>query len=432
MQTVFHIDVNSAYLSWTAADRILNKDDKLDLREIPSIIGGDQESRHGIVLAKSMPAKKYNIQTGETLFAARTKCPELVIVPPDYHLYVQASYAFVSLLRRYCPKIEQYSIDECWVDVSGTDGLYGSPVMFADFLRHKIYDELGFTVNIGVSVNKILAKIASELKKPNMVHSLFPDEIERKMWPLPVSELFFVGRATEKKLKSIGINTIGQLANTDIKILKSHLKKHGEIVHSFANGNSDYLDDLITVQQAENKGYGNSMTLPYDFSDKGQLEQAILSLSETLGQRLRNDDVRIKCLSVSLTYSDFSHIGHQTQLYSETNITEEIYLVACKVFNELWEYGRPVRQIGVHTSKVKKECVRQYNIFDMDRFDRQEKLDAAVDEIRDRFGKNSIKRACFLNHNSLGYSGPSNLDYLYSDRRSPWSWSAWCPGDCNC
>lgn len=318
-------------------------------------------------------------------------------------MYVQASYAFVTLLRKYCPKIEQYSIDEVWADVSGTTELYGSPVMFAEFLRQKIYDELGFTVNIGVSVNKLLAKMASEFRKPNMVHTLFPEEIERKMWPLPVDELFYVGRSTREKLTSIGIKTIGQLANEDVKILKSHLKKHGEIIHSFANGDSDYLDDLITVQQAGNKGYGNSMTLPYDFSDKEQLEQAILSLSETLGQRLRDDDVRIKCISISLTYSDFSHIGHQTQLYSETNITEEIYLVACKVFNELWEYGRPVRQIGIHTSKVNKEYSRQYNIFDLDRFDRQEKLDSAVDEIRERFGKNSIMRACFLNHRSLSH-----------------------------
>lgn len=402
MKTIFHIDVNSAFLSWSAADRVLNLNEDQDLRDICSAVGGDQESRHGIILAKSTPSKKYKIQTGEPIVSARKKCPHIVIVPPDYSLYVSASRAFVQLLRRYIPKIEQYSIDEVWADVTGTVCLYGSPVVFAEFLKKRIYEELGFTVNIGISSNKLLAKMASELKKPNMVHTLYPDEIEEKMWPLPVRELFYVGRATEKKLHSMGINTIGEIAKTDVKILRLHMKKHGEVVHAFSWGDSAYLNGLIEVQQSENKGYGNSMTLPFDFTDIMQLEQAILSLCETLGQRLRADSVRIKCIAVSITYNDFSRIGHQRQLFSETNVTKELHNVACCVFRELWD-GRAIRQIGVHTSEVSKTKARQYNIFDMDRYDRQEKLDEAIDEIRGRYGKHAVMRACFLNHENLNH-----------------------------
>ncbi len=399
-KTIFHIDVNSAFLSWTAADKVLNQNEKLDLREICSIVGGDQKSRHGIVLAKSIPAKRFHIQTGEPIGKAREKCPGLVIVPPDYALYVQASRAFVKLLRRYCPVVEQYSIDEVWADVTGTAELYGSPVMFAEYLKGIIYEQLGFTVNIGISTNKLLAKMASEFKKPDLVHTLYPEEIRQKMWGLGVRELFFIGRATERKLHSIGIYTIGQLAATDVRLLKSHLKKHGEIIHSFAWGDSQYLDGLIEIQQNENKGYGNSMTLPVDFTELSGIEAAMLSLCETLGTRLRADRVRIRCVSVSITYYDFVREGHQCQMYSESNTTEEIYMTARKVLHELWN-GRAVRQIGVHTGKVTKGRSRQYNLFDLDRYDKREQLDQAVDLIRQRYGKDSIMRACFLNHQQL-------------------------------
>lgn len=400
METVFHIDVNSAYLSWTAADRVLNQNDEIDLRDIPSIIGGDQKSRHGIVLAKSVPAKKYRIETGEPLVSAIKKCPDLTIVPPDYGLYVSASLAFLRLLQKYCPRIEQYSIDEYWVYMTGTERLFGTPVLFAEYLKQEIFQQLGFTVNIGVSSNKLLAKMASEFEKPNQVHTLYPNEIEKKMWPLPVRELFFVGPATERKLFSLGIRTIGEIANTKPELLKLHLKKHGEIIHSFARGDSSYLDWLITQQQKENKGYGNSMTLPYDSCDSQQLEQAILSLCETLGCRLRGDGVKVKTIAVSMTRWDFTRLSRQCQLYSETDITQELYQSAKRVLHEVWDSGY-IRQIGVHTGKVTTTDARQYNLFDLDRFDLQRKLDSAIGEIRERYGKDAVFRACFLNHASL-------------------------------
>ena len=198
---VFHVDANSAFLSWSAAYRVKVLGEALDLRTVPSVVAGDKESRHSIILAKSAPAKKYGIQTGEPLFQALEKCPELKIVEPDYSLYVECSRHFVEVLRSFSPVVEQYSIDEAWVDMTGTERLFGPPVLAADALRRRVYEELGFTVNVGISTNKLLAKMAGDFEKPNKVHTLFPEEIPAKMWPLSVRDLFLVGAATERKLK---------------------------------------------------------------------------------------------------------------------------------------------------------------------------------------------------------------------------------------
>ena len=227
---VFHIDVNSAFLSWTAAHRMCVLGDGFDLRTVPSAVAGDKKSRHSIILAKSGPAKKFGIQTGEPLGKAMEKCPNLVVVEPDYELYVTASRSLIAMLREYSPLVEQFSIDEAWIDMTGTTGLYGPPVLAADRLRERIHRELGFTVNIGISCNKLLAKMAGDFEKPDKTHTLFPAEIPAKLWPLPVRELFMVGRATEKRLKLMGIRTIGELANTDPAFLRSRLGKQGEIV----------------------------------------------------------------------------------------------------------------------------------------------------------------------------------------------------------
>ena len=213
---IFHIDVNSAFLSWEAVFRLHYLNATIDLREIPSAIGGDQEHRHGIILAKSIPAKKYRIQTGETILEATRKYPALYLAPPNYGLYEQCSQAFIDLLKEYAGEVEQYSIDEAFVDMSGTRLLYGDPVSIATRMKDRIREELGFTVNIGISSNKLLAKMASDFQKPDRVHTLFPEEIPRKMWVLPVSDLFFVGRATTKKLFALGIKTIGELAHAAI------------------------------------------------------------------------------------------------------------------------------------------------------------------------------------------------------------------------
>ncbi|MDD3140764.1 MAG: DNA polymerase IV, partial [Lachnospiraceae bacterium] len=222
---IFHIDVNSAFLSWEAVYRLRFLNARIDLRDIPSAIGGDMAMRHGIILAKSIPAKKYGIKTGETLMEARQKCPNLLIAPPNYGLYEQCSKAFMDILKEYSPTVEQYSIDEAYVDMSGMESLLGNPEQAAEDLKNRIARELGFTVNIGISENKLLAKMASDFQKPHRVHTLYPEEIPEKMWKLPVSDLFFVGRATTRKLIQLGIQTIGQLAQADPTLLRFHLKK---------------------------------------------------------------------------------------------------------------------------------------------------------------------------------------------------------------
>lgn len=428
-RVIFHIDVNSAFLSWEAVYRLKILGEETDLREIASVVGGDEKKRHGIVLAKSLPAKKYGIQTGESLAEARKKCPNLTIVPPQHDLYKQCSESFIQLLREYTPCVEQYSIDEAYMDMSGTLSLHGSPIVVANAIKDRIHRELGFTVNIGVSSNKLLAKMASDFKKPNLVHTLFPDEIEKKMWPLPVSELFFVGRATTKKLFAMGIKSIGDLAKADIDILKTNLKKHGEIIHNFANG----IDDSIVLTETiANKGYGNSTTVSFDVTDRDTALAILLSLSETVGARLRKDHVHIRVIAVSIVDCEFHHVSHQMTLLEPTNLTNEIYAVACQLFDELWN-GEPIRNFGVHTSRIEEQGEsRQLSLFELGlkkesdqvketvdyrvtekpntllKREKLEKLDQTIDQIRTKYGMDSIKRANFVNSRLNHMSGGSS------------------------
>ena len=401
---VFHVDANSAFLSWSAAYRVNILGEKNDLRNVPSIVGGDQEKRHGIVLAKSVPAKKYGIQTGEAIVTALQKCPGLVVIPPDYGLYVSASRAFINKLKKYTDNVIQYSIDEAWAIFDGFEALYGRDQMvsFAHFLKEEIREELGFTVNIGISTNFLLSKMAGDFSKPDKVHTLFPDEIEAKMWPLPVSDLFFVGRATTKKLHALGIKTIGELAAADEQMIKAHLKKPGLIVQGYARGGD--LEPYMFTHEA-NKGYGNSLTAPRDIVTEAYARHLLLSLCETVGARLRVDLVKISVVSVHITTYEFQYTNKQMQLLTPTDVTEEIYVAACKVFDALWDKRTPIRQIGVGTSKVQADAGRQYNLFDMQRYDRLEVLNRTIDRIRDKYGEDSIIRASFLKGDVSHMSG---------------------------
>ncbi len=404
---VFHIDVNSAFLSWSASYRVNVLGEKTDLRNVPSIVGGDEKSRHGIVLAKSIPAKKFKIHTGEAIMTAKKKCPGLIVIPPDYHLYVSASKALIKILKSYTDKVEQYSIDEAWAEFSGFEKIYGDPVIFGEHLKDTIKEKLGFTVNIGISTNRLLSKMAGELKKPDAVNTLFEKEIPEKMWTLPVGELFYVGRATQKKLLSLGILSIGELAQTDLEIIKSHLKKQGEIIWNYAWGKElvEYMYKPINP-----KGYGNSITLPVDATNVIYARKIILSLCETVGMRIRADGVKVSVVSVSIKTSLFEYSTKQTQLLSSTNITEEIYETACKVFDLLWDKNTPIRQIGVHTSKVVNEEYRQYNFLEKKNYDKLLKVNKAVDQIRNKYGEDSILRAGFLKGNISHLSGGLNKE----------------------
>jgi DNA polymerase IV len=399
---IFHIDVNSAFLSWEAVYRLHILGEKTDLREIPSAVAGDVKKRHGIILARSTPAKKRGVRTGDTISDARRLCPELVLVPPHYDLYDTSSKAFMEILREYSPCVEQYSVDEAYCDMTGTIGLYGSPVVAANLMKDRIYRELGFTVNVGISSNKLLAKIASDFKKPNLVHTLFPEEMEKKLWKLPVEELFYVGHATKRKLHALGITTIGELARTDLNILRAHFKKYGEVLFAFANGiDLSMVSDVVPA----NKGYGNSSVIAFDVERPDVAKMILLSLSETVATRLRDDHVMITVVAVSIVYTDFHHESHQMTLFSPTNITGEIHRAACRLFDELWD-GTPVRNLGIHTSKVVSGgAVRQMNLFDMNRYERLHKLDYVVDQVRDKYGDDSIMRAIFLGNPIYHMSG---------------------------
>lgn len=400
---IFHVDVNNAYLSWEALYRIRELGETLDLRTIPSAIGGDRESRHGIILAKSMPARAYGVKTAETLGDARKKCPELVIVPPRMHIYKKFSHQLISLLHEYSPVIEQYSIDEAFADMTDTvAALQSPPLAVANELRQTIYDSLGFTVNIGVSSNKLLAKMASDFEKPDKVHSLFPNEIQKKMWPLPVGNLFFVGHATKTKLYNLGIRTIGDLATFDRNIICSHLGKHGATIHDYANG----IDlSPVTAETADNKGYGNSTTISHDVTDSAEAKKYLLSLCESVGSRLRKDHVMAGVVAIAIKNFDFSRGSHQCTLASPTNVTSELFANACQLFDEYWD-GSPIRLIGVSTSKITKESMRQLNLLDQDKYIRQGKLENAVDDIRRKFGDDAIVRASFLSTQPPGKKEP--------------------------
>jgi DNA polymerase-4 len=403
---IYHIDVNSAFLSWEACHRLSEDPTAVDLRTIPSIVGGNEQLRHGIVLAKSIPAKKFNIHTGESLADTRKKCPDIVIVPPNYHTYVEFSRRFIALLRHYAPSVEQYSIDEAFCDMSGTRLLYGDPIEFANFLKDTIRIELGFTVNIGISTNKLLAKMASDFKKPDLVHTLFPEEVKTKMWPLPVDDLFFVGRSTKKKLDALGLHTIGDIAQCDKQLLMSQFKKHGEVIWNYANGRDV---EIVTNHQAANKSFGNSITIHFDVTDADTAKTILLSLSETVGARIRADSSYVSVVSVSILDCDFNHVSKQYSLPACTNVTEKIYETACYLFDQLWDHA-PIRQLGVSTSRATKDGNYQLNLFEQERNNRLTKLNQAIDTIRDKFGEDSVKRARFVDSEYDHMSGGLNKE----------------------
>ncbi|WP_206459703.1 DNA polymerase Y family protein [Anaerovorax sp. IOR16] len=392
-----HIDANSAYLSWTAVN-LLESGYPLDVRKVPSVIAGDPNNRHGIILAKSIPAKKFGIKTGESLFEAKQKCNELLVFPPNYDLYLLCSDAMFSILSEYSPKIQRYSVDECFLDFTNSLKRFGNAVAIAYEMKERIKEELGFTVNIGVSCNKVLAKMASELKKPDQVHTLFPEEIPAKMWPLSVEELFMVGKATSKKLRRININTIGDLAKADPIHMKALLKSHGEMVWRFANG----MDESPVVLNSDviQKGVGNSTTIAYDVTTQREAHMVLLALCERTAMRLRKLRKKASLISISVKSHTFIRYSHQIQLYDFLDSTMDIYHYACLLFDESWK-GEGVRQIGVSVSNFGEMNHEQLSMFSNDRakIEKNSCLDQTLDQIRSRFGERSIVRGSFANGN---------------------------------
>lgn len=388
----FHVDVNSAFLSWSAIKH-LQDGETVDLRTIPAVVGGDEAQRHGVVLAKSGPAKKYGIKTGESLFAARTKYPAIKVVPPDFDFYVKNSKAMIAILQDYTPDVEQYSIDEAFLDMTGTEQLFGPPLQVAHTIRQRIYRELGFTVNVGVAPNRLLAKMASDFEKPNKVHTLFPEEVPAKMWPLPVGDLFGVGPSAARRLKERGIYTIGDLAATPRADAVRLFGARGDTLWNYANGREA---DPLTKQHAKDNSYGNSVTMPKDLARPEQADATMLALCDSVGRRLRRDGKTARVVTVQLVDNLFHRTSHQTTMHNPTNSTDRLYQVARELMRQMWP-ARPVRLVGISAEKTGTDNFEQLDFFtDPAKTDKQEKLDRAADALRARFGEGAILRAKLL------------------------------------
>lgn len=389
---ILHIDVNNAFLSWTAID-MLRKGSKIDIREIPAIIGGDETKRSGIVLAKSMKAKECGIKTAETIYQAKIKCPRIRIFSADFNIYQEYSDKLYQLLLQYTDKIERFSIDECFLDM--TEYLMKDTLINkAKEISRKVKEELGFTVNIGVAHNKLLAKMASDFTKPDRIHTLFPEEIANKMWPLPISELFGLGKRTVPKLYNMQIKTIADLAKVDVAILSKKFGKYGIKMWEYANG----IDkSKVVYKQEKPKGVGNSITLPENIMGIEKIEEILLALTEQVTYRLRKYGLLANTVNVQLRTKDFEDTSHQGKLIVATSSTKEIYKKAKQLLHEMYHIPMEIRLIGVRVDNLIEKEELQLSLFCNQSNDKQEKLDKVVDELKKRYGYNKITRAGKMN-----------------------------------
>lgn len=393
---ILHVDVNNAFLSWTALDR-LNQGEKVDIREIEAVIGGDESKRSGIVLAKSMKAKRRGVYTGETLYQARLKCPNLQVFKGDYKSYKKHSNDLYKILLEYTEKIERFSIDECFLDM--TDYLGNDTLLNKAYeINRRVKKELGFTVNVGVAHNKLLAKMASDFTKPDKVHTLFEEEIPSKMWTLPVSELFMLGRKTIPKLSNMRIKTIGDLAKQDKAEMVKKFGKHGLLMWEYANGidNSE-----VNYLEEKPKGIGNSVTLPRDISSKEEIEKVLLTLAEQVAYRLRRYNMYANVVNVQLRTKDFKDFSHQKKLMSPTSNTKNIYELAKTLLGEMYKKSTFIRLVGLRVYNLIEKDEMQLSLFNNVNDQKQEKLDKVVDELKNKYGYESITRAGKLNSEQI-------------------------------
>ena len=384
---IMHIDVNNAFLSWSALD-LLSKGETVDIRTIPAIIGGDENRRAGIVLAKSNIAKQFGIVTGETIYQARKKCPSIKVFPGNYKVYREYSNKLYNLLLNYTDEIERYSIDECFLDM--TNFLMKSTLEEkAIEIQKRVNEELGFTVNIGLSNNKLLAKMASDFEKPNKIHTLYPKEIQDKMWPLPVGELFMLGRKSVPKLYNMHIKTIGDLAKANINELTNKFGKHGKMMWEYANG----IDESeVIYNYGPPKSIGNSTTLAKDVSNVETLNEILLTLAEHVAYRLRKYKMVANVVNVGLRTKDFKDFSYQKKLDFATANTKDIYLKAKELLKEMYN-GEEIRLVALRVDKLTNKNEAQISLFETEKERKQEKLDEVLDNLKDKYGYEKITRA---------------------------------------
>ncbi|MDO4976881.1 MAG: DNA polymerase IV [Eubacteriales bacterium] len=384
---IFHIDVNSAFLSWESVRRVENGEQ--DLRLIPAVIGGNPQKRTGIVLAKSIPAKKYGIKTGEPMAMALRKCPYLISAPADFRQYDKCSKAFKAICKSYAPAMESFSIDEVFLDMTGTSFIYPDPIATAHKIKDQIKEELGFTVNVGIGPNKLCAKMASDFEKPDKVHTLFIEEIPKKMWPLPIGELFSVGRSSAEKLQKEGITTIGQLANANLGYVQGILgSKFGKHVHNYANGIDD---DPVIEEREREKSYSVETTVEENLEDYESIDRMLLAQADIVSARIRRDHVKSSCIAVTYRTTSFKNKNHQRKLDHSTDVTMEIYEVAKELIRECWN-RQPLRLIGLSLSEIDDGSFEQLSFFKDEKKEKLRRLDMALDNIRGRYGNASVQR----------------------------------------
>ena len=390
---IFHVDVNSAFLSWEAARRV--RLGEPDLRLIPSCVGGDPEKRTSIVTAKSIPAKAYGINTGEPISMALRKCPNLVVVQSDFRLYQECSKAFKDICRKYAPVVEEVSIDECFLDMTGTSKVYPDPIKTAHDIKDEIRDTLGFTVNVGIGANKLLAKMASDFEKPDKVHTLLnKEEVETKMWPLPINDLFGVGKASTKRLIDAGIKTIGELAKSEPGFIKMLVgDKAGDQMYALANG----IDESpVTDEEREAKSYSVVTTVEENITSYEVANQILLGLADSVCTRMRKEGAKAYCVSVKIRSDDFKNQSHQLNLSDATDVTEEVYETSKTLFANLWDGKTPLRLMGIALSNISKDEEEQLSLFVDEEKEKQKKVDAAMDSIRSKYGMSKIMRGSVM------------------------------------
>lgn len=384
-----HIDVNNAFLSWSAI-LLLKQGYKYDIRNSYAAIGFEESARHGIVLSKSTPAKKKGVKTAEPIFLAKRKCPGLNVYKPDYEFYKKMSNAMFELIKSYTPDIEKMSIDECFLDYGPIKHLYGDEVKFAYKLKKEIKEKLGFTVNVGVANNKLCAKMASDFVKPDRVHTLFESEIDNKMKPLKVDELFFIGKKTAEKLHKLGIHTIYDLSIQNPEYLYPYFKNQAYKMVKWANGEDE---SLLETGKVMSKGISNSTTLPYNLIHKEDVYDILESISENLSRQLRKEGRYASVVRVQLKNSAFQNYTHQMKLENATNSGSVIFKSAKKLCDEMWK-DESIRLVGLGVDGLSDEVIYQPSLFDdVIDINQDKKLDETLDKLKDKFGSNIIDKA---------------------------------------
>lgn len=410
MRTILHCDINNFYAS---VECLYNP----SLRDKPLAVTGAKEERHGIVLAKNYPAKAYGIKTGDVIWEAKQKCPELVTVPADFDKYLRFSKMIKQIYYDYTDLIEPFGIDEAWLDVSSSISLCGKGEHIAKLLRKRIYDEFGITASVGVSFNKIFAKLGSDMKKPDATTIIGYNDFKNKIWNIPVSELLFSGRATTKKLNNKSIYTIGDLAKTDVKLLKTWLGKWGETLWCFANG-KDNSPVKKFDEQAEIKSIGNSLTCYRDLTTEHEVKALVYVLSESVSSRMKKQNFCANTVAIYIKDDNLLSFIRQGSLKNPTQLSGDIAEKAMEIFNKNYNWEKSVRSLGIKVSGFRKG-IRQLSILEPDNYIKQCKFENTVEKIRERFGHSVLQRGRVFTDKNLIMLNPEKDNIIH-----PLSWGA--------